>query len=128
MERQFISHSTRLWPILPASTVSLPWQSTATETRSRRRQGKPGDSNTIVLTLTTPLAGSETITIAYTQGDVAAADNGILRTFVTMAVTNTYHPTKTGPWPLRQVHLLPLVQKWPGRRNSCRKTNLTYTW
>lgn len=54
---------------------------------------KTGDSTTIELTLTTALAGSETITIAYTQGDVAAADGGLLCTFIPADVSNNVPET-----------------------------------
>lgn len=57
---------------------------------------KTGESETIVLTLASPLAGSETITIAYTQGTVVAADNGILCTFTPMPVTNNVLPDQDG--------------------------------
>lgn len=51
-----------------------------------------GDSTTLELTLTNALVGSETITIAYTQGDVAAADGGILCTFMPVPVTSAIPP------------------------------------
>ena len=47
---------------------------------------KSGDNEVIELTLTTPLAGSETITVAYTRGDVISADGGILCTFTPFVV------------------------------------------
>jgi gliding motility-associated-like protein len=42
---------------------------------------KPGDPYTIVVTLETPLTGSETVLISYTQGDVTAESGGLLPTF-----------------------------------------------
>ncbi len=42
---------------------------------------KPGDPYTIVVTLETPLTGSETVLISYTQGDVASESGGLLPTF-----------------------------------------------
>lgn len=57
---------------------------------------KEGDNKTIVLTLTTALAGSETVTVAYTQGDVVAADNGILCTFTPQAMGGTSEPFAPG--------------------------------
>lgn len=90
---------------------------------------KPGDSNTIVLTLTTPLAGSETITIAYTQGDVAAADNGILRTFAPMAVTNNVPPDQDGaPAFTSGTPATFGTEMTVGEGTLVVKTNLTYTW
>ncbi|MBA1334846.1 MAG: hypothetical protein HPY66_0467 [Firmicutes bacterium] len=90
---------------------------------------KPGDSNTIVLTLTTPLAGSETITIAYTQGDVVAADNGILRTFAPMAVTNNVPPDQDGaPAFTAGTPATFGTEMTVGEGTLVVKTNLTYTW
>ncbi|MDD4844224.1 MAG: X2-like carbohydrate binding domain-containing protein, partial [Anaerotignum sp.] len=54
---------------------------------------KIGDNSTLALTLTNALTGGETITAAYTQGDVEAADSGILSTFSAQAVTNLFAAT-----------------------------------
>ncbi|MBN1599329.1 MAG: gliding motility-associated C-terminal domain-containing protein [Bacteroidales bacterium] len=48
---------------------------------------KPGDPNTIVVTLDTPLTGGETVLISYTQGDVTAESGGLLPSFVDEPVT-----------------------------------------
>jgi gliding motility-associated-like protein len=48
---------------------------------------KPGDPYTILVTLTTPLTGSETVLISYTQGDVTAESGGLLPSFVDQPVT-----------------------------------------
>ncbi len=42
---------------------------------------KTGDPYTIVLTLATPLTGSETVGVAYTKGDVTAANGALLESF-----------------------------------------------
>jgi gliding motility-associated-like protein len=48
---------------------------------------KPGDPTTIVLNLVTPLTGSETVLVSYTQGDVTGATGGFLLSFTDQAVT-----------------------------------------
>jgi len=48
---------------------------------------KPGDPNTIVVTLDTPLTGGESVLISYTQGDVSAESGGLLPSFVDQPVT-----------------------------------------
>ena len=48
---------------------------------------KTGDQYTIVLALSTPLTGSEPMTIAYTQGDVTATTGGVLLSFDPVPVT-----------------------------------------
>jgi len=50
---------------------------------------KTCDPHTIVLTLATPLAGTETVSVAYTQGDVASSAGGLLLTFDDQSVTLT---------------------------------------
>jgi gliding motility-associated-like protein len=50
---------------------------------------KTGDPNTIVLTLATPLAGTETVSVSYTQGDVTGSTGGILFSFTSQTVTST---------------------------------------
>ncbi len=47
---------------------------------------KPGDPYRIIVTLETPLTGSETVLISYTQGDVASESGGLLPTFVDQPV------------------------------------------
>ena len=47
---------------------------------------KPGDPYTIVVTLDTPLTGSETVLISYTQGDVTSESGGLLPSFVDQPV------------------------------------------
>lgn len=50
---------------------------------------KTGDVYTIVLTLATPLTGTETVYVAYTQGDVRGATGGYLFSFTNTLVTLT---------------------------------------
>jgi len=50
---------------------------------------KAGDPNTIVLNLATPLTGTETVLVSYTQGDVTATSGGFLLSFDDLAVTLT---------------------------------------
>ena len=48
---------------------------------------KEGDPYSIVLSLASPLAGSETVLVSYTQGDVTGATGGLLNTFTDQPVT-----------------------------------------
>ena len=48
---------------------------------------KDGDPSSIVLTLATPLTGTETVLVSYTQGDVSGSTGGVLLTFTDQAVT-----------------------------------------
>ncbi len=48
---------------------------------------KAGDPNTIILTLQTPLTGSETLLLSYTQGDVAGVSGGLVLSFTDQPVT-----------------------------------------
>jgi hypothetical protein len=48
---------------------------------------KDGDPNTIVATLSTALTGTETVTVAYTAGDVTSAVGGWLLSFSAQTVT-----------------------------------------
>jgi gliding motility-associated-like protein len=48
---------------------------------------KAGDINTIELILSSPLTGSETVLVSYTQGDVASEGGGYLLTFTDQPVT-----------------------------------------
>lgn len=50
---------------------------------------KTGDPNTIVLNLATPLTGTETVLVSYTQGDVTATTGGFLLSFADQSVTLT---------------------------------------
>jgi hypothetical protein len=50
---------------------------------------KAGDPYTIVLTLATPLTGTETVLVSYTQGNVAGSTGGLLLSFTDMPVTLT---------------------------------------
>jgi len=50
---------------------------------------KTGDPYTIVLNLSAPLAGSETVLASYTQGDVTATTGGFLLSFTDQSVTLT---------------------------------------
>ena len=50
---------------------------------------KTGDPTTIVLTLATPLAGTETVSVSYFQGDVTGSTGGILSSFTNQTVTLT---------------------------------------
>jgi hypothetical protein len=47
---------------------------------------KTGDPYSIVLTLATPLAGTETVLVSYTQGDISGLSGGILLTFTDQSV------------------------------------------
>lgn len=47
---------------------------------------KPGDPYSIIVTLDTPLTGSETVLISYTQGDVTSESGGLLPSFVDQPV------------------------------------------
>jgi hypothetical protein len=48
---------------------------------------KAGDLYTIVLTLPTPLAGTETVLVNYTQGDVTSSTGGVLLSFTDQTVS-----------------------------------------
>ena len=48
---------------------------------------KSGDNTTIVLTLASPLTGSESVNVSYTQGDVTATTGGVLLSFTAVPVT-----------------------------------------
>ncbi len=48
---------------------------------------KDGDPRTFVLTLATPLTGTETVLVSYTQGDITGSTGGILVSFTDQAVT-----------------------------------------
>lgn len=48
---------------------------------------KPGDPFSFLLTLATPLSGGETVTVAYTMGDITATTGGMLLSFVSDPVT-----------------------------------------
>ena len=48
---------------------------------------KTGDPYTIVLTLSSPLSGSETVFVSYTKGDVSATTGGLLESFSNEPVT-----------------------------------------
>ena len=50
---------------------------------------KTGDPYTIVLNLAIPLAGTETVLVSYTQGDVSATTGGFLLSFTDQPVTLT---------------------------------------
>lgn len=50
---------------------------------------KPGDPNSIIIGLSAPLAGTETILISYTAGDIASAQGGWLASFTALTVTLT---------------------------------------
>ena len=50
---------------------------------------KTGDPYTIVLNLAAPLAGTETVLVSYTQGDVTATTGGLLLSFTDLPVTLT---------------------------------------
>jgi|GEM_PF-1278921 Bacterial surface proteins containing Ig-like domains len=99
---------------------------------------KIGDNNTLVLTLTNALTGGETITAAYTQGDVEATDGGILSTFSATAVTNQFTATYsvsyngngatsgTAPTDSTSYHNLDEVTVL-GNTGSLEKTDFTFT-
>ncbi len=46
---------------------------------------KAGDPRTFVLTLATPLTGTETVLVSYTQGDITGSTGGILFSFTDQA-------------------------------------------
>ena len=48
---------------------------------------KPGDPNTILLTMGTPIAPGDAVSVAYARGDVAATTGGLLETFFDLPVT-----------------------------------------
>lgn len=48
---------------------------------------KPGDPNTLILTLATPLSGSETATVSYTAGNITSAQGGFLMSFSDQTIT-----------------------------------------
>lgn len=48
---------------------------------------KEGDPYTISLVLETPLTGTETVTVSYTQGDVTGRTGGLLTSFADQSVT-----------------------------------------
>ncbi len=48
---------------------------------------KDGDAYSIVLSLATPLVGTETVLISYTQGDIAGSTGGLLPSFTDQSVT-----------------------------------------
>jgi len=50
---------------------------------------KTGDPYTIQLTLATPLAGTETVLVSYTQGNIAGVTGGLLFSFTDQPVTLT---------------------------------------
>jgi gliding motility-associated-like protein len=50
---------------------------------------KKGDLNTILLTMVSPLTGTETVLVSYTQGDVSGATGGYLASFTDQPVTLT---------------------------------------
>jgi hypothetical protein len=57
---------------------------------------KVGDSYTIVLNLATPLTGTETVLVSYTQGDVSGSTGGLLLSFTDQPV-NLLSQTITFP-------------------------------
>lgn len=61
---------------------------------------KPGDPYSIEVTLDTPLTGSETVLISYTQGDVASEAGGLLPSFVDQPVNFTIQSVSFAALPL----------------------------
>ena len=64
---------------------------------------KPGDQNTLVLTLATPLAGTETVLVSYTQGDVKGLSGGFVLTFTDQPVTLLAQTITFPVIPLKQI-------------------------
>jgi hypothetical protein len=64
---------------------------------------KPGDQNTILLSLPTALAGTETVLVSYTQGNVNAFSGAPLFTFTDQAVTLLAQTITFPALPLKQV-------------------------
>ena len=62
---------------------------------------KPGDPYTLILTLSTPLIPSDAVTVAYTQGDVAAMTGGVLATFTALPVTLRSQTITFNPLPVK---------------------------
>lgn len=50
---------------------------------------KPNDPYSIIVSLSTPLAGTENVLISYTAGDIASAHGGLLASFSSLPVTLT---------------------------------------
>jgi gliding motility-associated-like protein len=48
---------------------------------------KTGDPYTIILTLATPLTGTETVLVSYTKGTISATTGGLLESFTDQSVT-----------------------------------------
>ena len=48
---------------------------------------KPGDPNSIILSLATPLTGSETVLVSYTAGNITSAQGGFLVSFTDQTIT-----------------------------------------
>jgi hypothetical protein len=64
---------------------------------------KPGDLNTIVLSLPAPLQGTETVLVSYTQGDIKGFSGGTLLTFTGVPVTLLAQNITFPAFPLKQV-------------------------
>ncbi len=63
---------------------------------------KPGDQNTIILSLPTALVGTETVLVSYTQGDVKGFSGGILFSFMDLPVTLLAQTITFPELPLKQ--------------------------
>jgi hypothetical protein len=64
---------------------------------------KPGDQNTILLSLPTPLAGTETVLVSYTQGTVAGFTGAPVFTFTDQPVALLAQTITFPELPLKQV-------------------------
>jgi gliding motility-associated-like protein len=68
---------------------------------------KTGDPSSIILVLATPLTGSETVLVSYTQGDVSGSTGGLLLSFTNQAVTLTAQTINFPVIPEKQIGDLP---------------------
>lgn len=68
---------------------------------------KTGDPSSIILVLATPLAGSETVLVSYTQGDVSGSTGGLFLSFTNQTVTLTAQTINFPVIPEKQIGDLP---------------------
>jgi hypothetical protein len=64
---------------------------------------KQGDPNSILVFLHTPLSGTETVLVSYTQGDVTGTTGGVLLTFADQPVTLKAQTITFPLIPLKQI-------------------------
>lgn len=70
---------------------------------------KEGDPYSFTLVLATPLTGTETVTVAYTQGDVSGVGGGLLETFTEQLITLRSQTITFGPIPDKKYGDLPFA-------------------